>query len=161
MAIPKTVRDGKITLKDGAANTLIIAYEGEGNFSFDGAGEKASRLTLMDRGTIVGCRKENDHDFIGKEALRKIQSDGIKQQIRGVIFDGEPYKPTGVPLPVYSKDDKKIGQIASGIYSPRIKKNIGLSMIKSDFWETGNEVFVNTFNGKNRKGIITSLPFPD
>ena len=93
--------------------------------------------------------------------MRKIQSDGIKQQIRGVIFDGEPYKPTGVPLPVYSKDDKKIGQIASGIYSPRIKKNIGLSMIKSDFWETGNEVFVNTFNGKNRKGIITSLPFPD
>ena len=107
------------------------------------------------------CRKEDDHDFIGKEALRKIQSDGIKQQIRGVIFDGEPYKPTGVPLPVCSKDDKKIGQIASGIYSPRIKKNIGLSMIKSDFWETGNEVFVNTFNGKNRKGIITSLPFPD
>ena len=60
MAIPKTVRDGKITLKDGGTTTLIIAYEGEGNFSFDGAGEKASRLTLMDRGTIVGCRKEND-----------------------------------------------------------------------------------------------------
>ena len=31
------------------------------------------------------CRKEDDHDSIGKEALRKIQSDGIKQQIRGVI----------------------------------------------------------------------------
>ena len=107
------------------------------------------------------CSKEYDHDFIGKEALRKIQYDGIEQQIRGVIFDGEPCKPTGVPLPVYSKDNKKIGLIASGIYSPRIQKNIGLSMIKRDFWERGNDVFVNTFNGKNRKGVITSLPFPD
>jgi dimethylsulfoniopropionate demethylase len=34
-------------------------------------------------------------------------------------------------------------------------------MILKDYWEIGNEVFVNTFNGKNRKGIITSLPFPD
>ena len=107
------------------------------------------------------CKQEDDHDFIGKDALRKIQSEGIKQQMRGIIFDGEPCKPTGVPLPVYSKNNKKIGQIASGIYSPRIKKNIGLSMINRDFWDLGNEVFINTFNGKNRKGIITSLPFPD
>ena len=28
-----------------------------------------------------------------------------------------------MPLPVYSKDNAKIGQIASGIYSPRFKKN--------------------------------------
>ena len=83
------------------------------------------------------------------------------KKMRGIIFDGEPCKPTGVPLPVYSKNNKKIGQIASGIYSPRIKKNIGLSMINRDFWDLGNEVFINTFNGKNRKGIITSLPFPD
>ena len=107
------------------------------------------------------CKQEDDHDFIGKDALRKIQSEGITQQMRGIIFDGDPCKPTGVPLPVYSKNNKKIGQIASGIYSPRIKKNIGLSMINRDFWDLGNEVFINTFNGKNRKGIITSLPFPD
>ena len=107
------------------------------------------------------CKQEDDHDFIGKEALRKIQSDGIAQKMRGILFDGDPCKPTGVPLPVYSKDNTKIGQIASGIYSPRFKKNIGLSMILKDYWEIGNEVFVNTFNGKNRKGIITSLPFPD
>ena len=54
----------------------------------------------------------------------------------------------------------KIGQIASGIYSPRLKKNIGLSMVIKDYWDLGNEVFVNTFNGKNRKGVITTLPFP-
>ena len=107
------------------------------------------------------CKQEDDHDFIGKEALRKIQSDGIIQRMRGILFDGNPCKPTGVPLPVYSKDNAKIGQIASGIYSPGFRKNIGLSMILKDYWEIGNEVFVNTFNGKNRKGIITSLPFPD
>ena len=53
------------------------------------------------------CKQEDDHDFIGKDALRKIQSEGVKQQMRGIIFDGEPCKPTGVPLPVYSKNNKK------------------------------------------------------
>ena len=44
-------------------------------------------------------------------------------------------------------NNKKIGQIASGIYSPRLKKNIGLSMVIKDYWDLGNEVFVYTFNG--------------
>ena len=50
--------------------------------------------------------------------------------------------PTGQLLPVYSKKNNKIGQIASGIYSPRIKKNIGLSMILKDHWDIGQNVIV-------------------
>ena len=64
-------------------------------------------------------------------------------------------------LKVLSKDNKKIGQITSGIFSPRIKKNIGLSMILKDHWEIGENVFVETLNGDKRNGTITSLPFTD
>ena len=71
------------------------------------------------------CKTEDDHDFIGKEALQKIQKNGVKQKIRGILFDGEPLTGIGQPLPVLSNENKKIGQITSGIYSPRIKKNIG------------------------------------
>ena len=45
--------------------------------------------------------------------------------MRGILFEGEPCLATGKPLSVYSENNKKIGQIASGIYSPRLKKNIG------------------------------------
>ena len=65
------------------------------------------------------------------------------------------------PLPVLNEDDKKIGEITSGIYSPRIKKNIGLSMILKDYWEIGENVFIQNLDGTKRNGTITSLPFPD
>ena len=67
----------------------------------------------------------------------------------------------GQPLKVLSKDDKIIGQITSGIYSPKIKKNIGLSMILKDYWEIGENIFVQNLDGTKRNGTITTLPFPD
>ena len=107
------------------------------------------------------CKDNVSHDFIGKQALTKIKNDGIKQKIMGVIFDGDPCPATGQPLKVISKDNKKIGQITSGIFSPRIKKNIGLSMILKEYWNVGENVFVQTLDGGKRNGTITSLPFPD
>jgi len=107
------------------------------------------------------CKDDVPHDFIGKQALTKIKNDGIKQKIMGVIFDGDPCPATGQPLKVLSKDNKKIGQITSGIFSPRIKKNIGLSMILKEYWNVGESVFIQTLDGGVRNGTITSLPFPD
>jgi len=107
------------------------------------------------------CKDDASHDFIGKQALTKIHKEGIKQKIRGIIFDGDPCSGIGQPLKVLSKDDEIIGQITSGIYSPRIKKNIGLSMILKDYWQIGGNVFIQNLDGSKRNGTITSLPFPD
>ncbi len=106
------------------------------------------------------CNPTESHSFIGKKALRKIQMEGIKQKMRGIIFDGEPCAPTGKPLEVYSENNDKIGQIASGIYSPRIKKNVGLSMILKNYWNIGQNVIVKRLDGARNQGIITTLPFP-
>jgi dimethylsulfoniopropionate demethylase len=34
-------------------------------------------------------------------------------------------------------------------------------MILKDYWDVGNEVFIETLDGEKRNGTITSLPFPD
>ena len=107
------------------------------------------------------CNDDVSHDFIGKQALTKIYNEGVKQKIRGIIFDGDRCSGIGQPLKVLSKDDKIIGQITSGIYSPKIKKNIGLSMILKDYWEIGEKIFVQNLDGTKRNGTITTLPFPD
>ena len=107
------------------------------------------------------CNDDVSHDFIGKQALTKIYNEGVKQKIRGIIFDGDRCYGIGQPLKVLSKDDKIIGQITSGIYSPKIKKNIGLSMILKDYWEIGEKIFVQNLDGTKRNGTITTLPFPD
>jgi len=106
------------------------------------------------------CNENDNHEFVGKEALKKIKLQGIKQKIRGIIFDGEPYSPNGKLLNVFSEKNNKIGQITSGIYSPSLKKNIGLSMILKDYWDIGQNVVVETIDKRKIKGVITTLPFP-
>ena len=105
--------------------------------------------------------KELSHDFIGKSALEKIRKEEINQQIRGIVFDEDPCPACSEPFPVFSEHGEKIGQITSAIYSPKIKKNIGLSMISKNHWNKGQKLIVETPEGKKRKGIITSLPFPE
>ena len=106
------------------------------------------------------CNENDNHEFVGKEALKKIKLQGIKQKIRGIIFDGEPYSPNGKLLNVFSEKNNKIGQITSGIYSPSLKKNIGLSMILKDYWDIGQNVVIETIDKRKIKGVITTLPFP-
>ena len=106
------------------------------------------------------CNGTSNHEYIGKEALTQIINNGVKKRMRGIIFDGDPIVATSKPLPVLNEDDKKIGEITSGIYSPRIKKNVGLSMILKDYWNDGQKVLVDTLDEKKRNGTVTSLPFP-
>ena len=105
------------------------------------------------------CSDESSHDFIGKSALEKIKHEGVKQKIRGIMFDGDPCQSCVKPIPVYSKGNKKIGQITSGIFSPRLKKNIGIAMINKKYWNEGNEVIVEGSDNKIIQGIISKLPF--
>tara|TARA_B100000686_G_scaffold71015_1_gene76773 strand:- start:59 stop:1177 length:1119 start_codon:yes stop_codon:yes gene_type:complete len=106
------------------------------------------------------CSSESEHEFIGKRALSQIKLKGISKKIRGIVFDGDPCPPCSKPFPVLSNDKVKIGQITSGIYSPRLKRNVGLSMILRDYWSIGSEVLVTTNDTITRKGIITELPIP-
>ena len=104
--------------------------------------------------------KFSKHDFIGKEALKKIKKKGIKQKMCGVIFGGKPYKPNGKLLKVLSPGKEIIGHITSGVFSPKFKNNIGLSMILKDYWMENQKIIVETLNGKLVNGVITTLPFP-
>lgn len=63
--IPKTKRDGKITLVDGSATpvTLEIAFE-DGNFSFSQP-QSHSELVLMDRGQFSVIRKQDQQAITG------------------------------------------------------------------------------------------------
>lgn len=55
--VVKVRRDGIIAIADGAALTYEIAYE-NGDLTYDE--DKAGRIVIYDRGTIVGLRKGDD-----------------------------------------------------------------------------------------------------
>ena len=59
-------------------------------------------------------------------------------------MDCEPLTGPNTTFWKLSKNGSKVGKITSAVYSPRLKKNVGLSMILKDHWNIGNQVIVET-----------------
>ena len=80
--------------------------------------------------------------------------------MRGVLFSGSPQKPCSKPWNVTAKETgEHVGEIGSGVYSPHLKSNIGLSMIRKGYWQTGTKVYVETEDKKINEGKVCNLPF--
>jgi glycine cleavage system aminomethyltransferase T len=103
---------------------------------------------------------ESDLDFIGKEALKKIKQDGLKRKQVGLIIDCNPLSGPNTTFWPIEKNGKKIGKVTSAVYSPRLKKNIALAMIQINYSELGNQLDVQTHEGKYSATIVEK-PFYD
>ena len=107
------------------------------------------------------CYLGDDIDYIGKSALQKIAANGPAQRIRGIRFFGGKAPPCGKPFPVTTTEGTQVGQITSGIFSPRLDCNVGLSMILRSHWDVGTSLVVHTPDGMARDAIVSVLPFGD
>ena len=97
--------------------------------------------------------KLNKGVFIGKEALEKQKRDGIKRKLTGIIMD------SGVLRSGYKvfDGDKLLGTLTSAVYSPSLKKSIGMGYMPPDV-EIGKEVEVE-IRDKRFKARTTEIPF--
>ena len=103
---------------------------------------------------------DNDFDFIGKTALLNIEKKGLYRKQVGLIIDGEPIKVPNTRFWDVIKNDIVIGEVTSAVYSPRLKLNIGLAMVKIEYSEIGEKLKVN--NGLNiLNSKIVKKPFYD
>ncbi len=105
------------------------------------------------------CHLGNEFDYIGRRRLLGIAETGVKQSIRGITFGNEPTPNCSQPFPIFVPNGDQIGQITTGIYSPRLKHNIGMSMINKSHWKIGTKVIVCTPDGNQRDGEVSPLPF--
>ena len=103
---------------------------------------------------------ENEVNFIGKEALKKIKQNGIKRKQVGLELDCDPLKGPNTTFWSIYKDKKKIGKVTSAVYSPRLKKNIALAMIEINNSKIGNNLKV-IFDDKEINSKIIEKPFYD
>jgi dimethylsulfoniopropionate demethylase len=107
------------------------------------------------------CYLGDEVDYIGKTALKRIANSGAKQRISGIRFGGGKAPPCGKPFAVTAPDGLQVGQITSGIFSPRLNCNVGLSMIASTHWDIGTSLIVHTPDGMARDAVVCNLPFED
>ena len=72
---------------------------------------------------------EMDADFIGKKALKKIKSDGIKRTQVGIEISCTPLKHPNTSYWPIMVGSEEVGYITSAVYSPRLDKNIALAIM--------------------------------
>jgi aminomethyltransferase len=103
---------------------------------------------------------DNDNNFIGKEALKKIKDNGIKRKQVGIEIDCKPLSGPNTTFWELKKDNMNIGKVTSAVYSPRLKKNIALAMVSVEQSEIGNEFQVTTNEG-TFNCVVVEKPFYD
>ena len=103
---------------------------------------------------------DNDIEFIGKAALKKIKAEGIKRKQIGLEINCEPLSGPNTTFWSIKKDDNEIGKVTSAVYSPRLKKNIALAMVNIKNSEIGTDLEVETNKGKFTSKIVEK-PFYD
>ena len=94
---------------------------------------------------------DNDIEFIGKAALKKIKAEGIKRKQIGLEINCDPLSGPNTTFWPIKKNNNEIGKVTSAVYSPRLKKNIALAMVNIKNSEIGTDLKVET-----NKGIFTA-----
>ena len=103
---------------------------------------------------------DGSFNFVGKDALIEIKKSGIHRKQVGLIIDIEPLKgPNTSKWEIFS-NNKIIGVVTSAVYSPRLKSNIALAMVKKEFSDIGTLLKVNIDNNLVNANIVQK-PFFD
>ena len=100
---------------------------------------------------------DSDVEFLGKEKLKKIKSEGIKRKLMGVKIDTDKISVTG-SMNLTDEKNNIIGELRSGCYNPTFKQVIGIAMIKKPYFEA-KQTFKIGINGNSFNGTVCDLPF--
>jgi aminomethyltransferase len=135
----------------GARNTLRL----EAGMSLYGH-EISDEINVLEAG-LERWLKMDKGEFIGREALAKVQAEGgpkrkiigLEMVERGIGRDG---------YPVYSLDGEAIGQITSGSPAPFLKTNIAMALVPTSVAAGGGDLLVD-IRGNRVRAKQVSLPF--
>jgi aminomethyltransferase len=94
-------------------------------------------------------------NFIGADALRKIDAAGPKQKRIGLKVDSKRIARQDTPV---LQADRPVGTVTSGIMSPTLQQNLAMAYVNNDCGETGNSLTVD-IRGKRADALVVPLPF--
>jgi len=107
---------------------------------------------------------DQEADFIGKEALKRIRDEGISRKLVGVEIGGPSvgsYNDGAMIEPFPVRDgDTLVGEVTSACHSPRLDKNIGFAMVPLSHAELGTPLTIETTHG-SQEGVVVEKPFID
>jgi aminomethyltransferase len=135
----------------GARNTLRL----EAGMSLYGH-EISEEINVLEAG-LTHWLKMDKGEFIGRDALTKVQADGgpkrkiigLEMVERGIGRDG---------YSVFDLDGNSIGQITSGSPAPFLKTNIAMALVPASVAASGSDLLVDVRGNKVRAKQVP-IPF--
>ena len=134
----------------GARNTLRL----EGKLPLYGH-EISDTINVWEAGLDRFCKMDKP-EFVGRAALEKAKTDGVKRTLvglemteRGIARDG--YK-------VMDEGGREIGYVTSGSPAPFLKKNVALAYVPPEFGSVGGTVKVE-IRGQGVGAQVVPTPF--
>jgi glycine cleavage system aminomethyltransferase T len=108
---------------------------------------------------------DQEADFVGRDALRRIKEQGVTQKLVGVEIGGESlgsYIDNEMIdfFPAYV-DGTEVGRVTSACASPRLGRNIGYAMLPIEHTEFGTEIQVDTPASGRVAATVVPKPFLD
>jgi glycine cleavage system aminomethyltransferase T len=106
---------------------------------------------------------EQDADFIGKDALRRIADEGVDRKLVGIEIEGAPMTDEGALndlWPVHEPGGGPIGRVTAGAWSPRLERNIGYAWVPTSHVDVGTPLALQA-SGAARTATVAALPFVD
>ena len=102
---------------------------------------------------------DQEADFIGKDALRRIKANGVGRKLVGVEIGGPKLDLNLTRWPV-RHGRHTIGFITSAVHSPRLKKNIGYANVSVEHSALGTELVADVPHGEGALTVVRK-PFVD
>jgi glycine cleavage system aminomethyltransferase T len=106
---------------------------------------------------------DQEGDFIGKDALRRIAEEGVDRKLVGIDIGGAPMSDEGALndfWPVHEPGGERIGRVTAGAWSPRLERNIGYAWVPATHLAIGTPVALHAPDGV-REATVSALPFVD
>ena len=115
----------------------------------------SSSTTPFEAGLGWTVHLEMPSTFIGRTALEKQASSGIKRKLIGIEM-----KDRSIPRKGYSVfiEEEKVGTITSGTWSPSLQKGIAMAYVPKEFAELGRALSIEV-RGKKYLGNIVKRSF--
>ena len=152
----------EIFMEAGMEYNIAPATPSQINRIENGMLSYGSDMTLNENPFEINMGKFVDFDkkanFLSKDALSGIYKQGAKKELVGIEIMSDPFKDFVADHLILQFNDKNVGKITSSVYSPRLKKNIGLALINKRNEEI-IEGYTVYMNGITAKVKICNLPF--
>ncbi len=149
-------------------------FENKGAFDFSLVGEDAFQIYRVENGIPAAPFEINDkynpHEvglvklinqtkgcYIGQEVIARLETyDKVQKILKGVIFNSNPVE--GEEYQLRDEKDLDAGNITSVVYSYKLKKHIGLALIRRAYAETGTLLTAKSAN-HSLQVTVENIPF--